>query len=92
MTTLGTIDGTGTLIVNGEDICDVSYTLTIIQSRGMKYADGYITGDPEVLLTTFEARITQLRLQSGDIVEAMIVKFGYADNATIKINGPVPGY
>jgi hypothetical protein len=93
MAVLGTLRGFGSIGLGQENFGEVGYSITVRQPRRLKVAEGYITGDPEILRKAFLSPGAVLTLENGETVNVLIEQLPpSADGAPIVVNGPVPGF
>lgn len=94
MQPIGTLTGTGGLLVDGEIVTSADYEITVWLERpgGLKSANGLLYGDFAQLHKVFEARSADLQLESGETVRIIITQLSTDSPATIQVSGPVPGY
>ncbi len=93
MVHLGTIEGHGQIIVGGNDLGEVGYSISVFRPRFVNEARGYITGPPKVLHAALQAGGAVLTLEDGETVNIIVTQFTMpGERAQIKVSGPVPWF
>lgn len=94
MSVLGTLEGTGTLLVLGQRFDDIPYNVVVTQSRQLKQASGTVTFPSiSVGMTAFEAGSAVLQLRGGKTIDIIVTRFSPPNmEAEIVVSGAVPGY
>ena len=92
MSFLGTIQGTGQVIANGESIGVAEYELTVFQKDdSSQETNGTLMGDMELLKSVSEADAAALVLETGETVAFTVTDLRIG-SATIEISEPLPGF
>ena len=94
MTHLGTIEGTGRLIVGSAEVCEARYHIIVHQGGafGFNTASGTLEADLDALRKAWSSGSDcVLRLETGDEI-ALNIDALTDSGAAISVNGPVPGF
>ena len=93
MTHLGTLVGSGSILVDGVDLGAVDYRIDVFRPNWHVTGLGTIKGDQGLLFKLAGMAEVWLKFQSGDEVQILITKppiFG--DEAEVKTTGTIPGF
>ncbi len=94
MSHLGTIEGTGRLIVESADVCEAHYRISVYETRqsAPKKARGTLEADFNELRKAWHKRLDcTLKLETGGEVSIIIVRLTDS-GAKIRVSGPIPGF
>jgi hypothetical protein len=92
MRRLGTLSGTGMLVI-GEDRFDrIGYTISVWQEdKGWRSAAGMLRGEPDAFRAAARWGETPLYLASGEAVTVLVRRIeAGGDRAEVRVVGPVP--
>jgi hypothetical protein len=90
MAYLGSLDGVGQLVVDGNNLGRVRYQIGIFRRRTLREGRGRIEGDPEPLRQFYDARSGQLHLERGGSVTILPKQWWAIGRVDIVITGPIP--
>jgi hypothetical protein len=91
MARLGTIKGTGVLVVDQQRFDPINYWFEVKLEDGLRSADGRLTGDRHGLEAALKASSAQLELQDGTPVQIVLTGLDL-QGASAVVNGRIPGY
>jgi hypothetical protein len=91
MSFLGSLQGTGRILVNGKHIGEAEYEITVFQEDTSQEAYGSLLGETKILQTAFESSAPELVLETGETIRFTITDWRVG-TATIVIYSPVPGF
>ena len=94
MTYLGSIRGSGRVLVDGEEVGEARYSISVFQPRHLKVANGTLEADDSVIWAAYQAsRGCALVLEDGESVEFVYRQSSVGSGiAAIDVSGPVPGF
>lgn len=93
MSHLGTITGVASLIVSGEVLGQVEYSISVSEDyRGLRHAEGRIFGSIEARYAALNSEVVHLALSNGERVKILLrnadFDLAYSD---IRASGKIPG-
>lgn len=93
MTTIGELNGTGTLVLPGGAEIPTDYRITVSWVRNIKSARGTLSGASEMDYAKAQRgdEHATLRLSSGEDMQINLTRVS-GDHALIEVSGPVPGF
>ena len=87
MTHLGSISGTGRLILDGKDLGAAEYEIDVSQPRFIPEARGIISSEEATIFDLVGKKLV-LKLESGESIDIIV----NSSNGGIVVSGPVPGF
>lgn len=92
MSFLGESSGQARILVNDEDLGEVSYHVVASRPRNMVKITGTIAGEDSVLYAAFDNLGASLRFEDGSTVGILVKNHEPGvGRAKIRVNGRVPG-
>ena len=90
MTYLGSVSGTGRLIVKGQEPAEISYEIHGYRPKRLPTFNGFINGDPVAIGKAFNAGSAILILEDGFEAPILVTRMGNGP-FSIQVNANVPG-
>ncbi len=91
MTYLGSLRGTGRVLIDGEDIGGASYEIRVYRTKHRKEARGRIDADISTIQRFIEANGAVLQLEDGQTLQILLERW-QGNAVEIVVSGPVPGF
>jgi len=93
MTRIGTLDGEGGLIIDGQNVGACRYRIEISRSRSLVEGKGGVEADPRALERFFQARAAILELETGGSIGLLPLSWDRMTRiATVRVTGAIPGF
>ena len=94
MTLLGSIHGVGRVIVDGKDIGEARYEISVFKPNHLMNARGTLEAEGSVLWGAYQAKENPtLVLETGESISFLVSSARPFDRtARIAVNGAVPGF
>jgi hypothetical protein len=94
MSYLGSLKGSGRVIVDEKDMGEANYDIAVFQPRHIKEAHGTINMKSSLIWAVFNAgKPAKLVLQDGNAITIFVTTANVGeDSAAISVSGPIPGF
>lgn len=90
---LGTVTGTGRVLIRDVDIGSAAYRIDVYRPRYLTEAYGEIEGDPSMLDAVSDTDSATLELEGGGSITFFMKSWVMGSRRmVITISGPVPGF
>jgi len=91
MARLGTLKGTGVLVVDQQRFDPIGYWFEVDLEGGLRSAKGRLTGDRHGLEAALKASAATLQLEDGTLMQIALTGLG-AQGLSAVVSGRIPGY